>query len=281
MNNQELQKAESGSWQVQSTKPNPLIGAWIVNKEDLEVAKTMVEKKIGQFSREEINDIVDVLAQWRLLLGVTSDTTEAELIFITQFIYDNYKHFTLSDMKIAKNWAIMGKIDVGFVTQKTFSSYYIARSLNAYEEEKRKIINQINENRERYLRRKDLDNPIKLTPEENARNFKDHIITIYKIHSQGKEIVDIGDMIYNWMKAVGLMKPDSQEVSDALIYATDKVREFNYENGKNQTKLQVDPETDEARKKKYARAYCIGKQFDRMSISAIIEKITIEYFKNK
>ena len=113
MSNQELQKVDSENLQVQSIKPNELLGNWITNKEHYEISLTYSEKKIGRFNSEEMGDIVDVLAQWRLMLGVTSDTTQEELVFITQFLYDNYKHLTLPDLKMAKNWSIMGRVDVG------------------------------------------------------------------------------------------------------------------------------------------------------------------------
>ena len=266
---------------MQSIKPNELLGNWITNKEDYGIALTYSEKKIGKFNREEMGDIVDVLAQWRLMLGVTSDTTQEELIFITQFLYDNYKHLTLSDLKMAKNWSIMGRVDVGFVSQKTFSSYYISRCLNAYEEEKRRIINELHIKKERYESRMAIENPKKLSPEEEAKSFKDHIVTMYSAYTNGREIYDIGDMVYNWLKFVGLITPNGKEVQDALIYATEKFRQLKHDEVNAKTKIKLDQEGEEIRKKKYAREYCIMRLFEKIPLSELVSRITIDYFKNK
>ena len=263
---------------MQSTKQNELIGNWITNKEDYALAITYSEKKIGLFDRIEMGDIVDVLANWRLMLGVTSDTTQEELIFITQFIYDEYKYLTLSDLKIAKNWAIMGKIDIGFVTQKTFSSYYIAKCITAYEGEKRRIINDLHNKKERYEMRMAIEKPKEISVEEEAKNFIEHIVVMYNAHKEGREIYDIGDMVYNWLKAIGLMKPTNLEVQDALVYATEKIRQLKYE---GYTKFNLDTDAEENRRKKYAREYCVSKLFDKTMLSDLISKINIEYFKNK
>lgn len=279
MSNHELQKADSSNLQTQLEKQNKLIGNWIVNQEEYQIALTVSEKKIGKFNRDEMGDIVDVLAQWRLLLGVTSDATQEELVFITQFLYDNFKHLTLSDLQTAKNWSIMGKIDVGFVSQKTFSSYYISRCLNAYEDEKRRIINEISQRKERYESKRALENPVKLSAQEEARSFKDYLLTLYKAYSEDREFYDFGDMLYNWGKSVGLIKPDNKEVSDAMIYATERLREFKQSENRLIASKNIDVMDDETRKKKFARVFVITNMFRRHSISEIIQKIDINYFK--
>jgi len=279
MSNHELQKAESSDLQKQSEKPNKLIGNWIINQQEYQIAQSMTQKKIGKFNREEMGNIVDILAQWRLLLGVTSDATQEELIFITQFLYDNYKHLTLSDLKMAKDWSITSKIDVGFVTQKTFSSYYIARCLNAYEEEKRRIINEINERKDRYEAKKALENPMRISPEEEAKSFKDYLLTLYKSYSEDREFYDLADMVYNWGKSVGLINPTNKEVSDALIYATERLREYKQSENRLIASKNIDTMDDETRKKKFARVFVITNMFRKHPVSELIQKINIEYFK--
>lgn len=264
---------------MQLTKQNELIGNWLVNNEDYAIAHTLSDKKIGQFDRVELGEVVDVLAQWRLMLGVTSETTQEELAFITQFIYDEYKHLTMSDLKLAKNWVIKGRVDVGFVTQKTFSAYYITRSLNAYEDEKRRLINEIAHKKERYESRRAMEKPEPISVEDKVESFKEHILIMYRASNEDRAIVDLGDMVYNWLREVKLLQPDSKEVSDAMNYATERLREMKYEENKLNFKIHLDPQSDEIRKKKFAREYVINKLFKRISVSDIISRISIEYFK--
>ena len=279
MSNQELERTQSQKLQTQLVKPNALIGNWVTTAEDNKIALTLSEKRIGLFDRVDMADIVDLMAQWRLMLGVTTDTTQEELIFITQFIYDSYKHLTLSDLNIAKNWAILGRIDVGFVTQKTFSSYYVSRCINAYEVEKRRIINDIAEKKERYETRKAIDNPIQQSTEEKANSFKDHILTMYRAVNEDRPIIDLADMVYNWLKAVGLLKLSELEIKEAMLYAADRLREMNFQDNMLNAKNNIDTQTDELRKKKFAREYVINKVFKKLSVSDIVSKISIDYFK--
>lgn len=221
------------------------------------------------------------MANWRLLLGVTNEVTQEELIFITQFIYDHYKHLTLSDLELSKNWAITGRVDVGFVTQKTFSSYYISRCINAYEDEKRKIINEINQRKERYEMKKELESPKQISPEEKANSFKDHLITLYKAFVEDREYVDVGDIVYNWAKENRLVSLNPREVQDAMLYATERLREVKATDVKASPSLNFMAMDDETRKKKYARIFVLNNMFRKYAISELITKINIEYFKKR
>ncbi len=76
-----------------SVKQNKLIGDWIQNEVEYEVAKTFDGKRIGQYTKEDMTKLVELMAHWRVLLGVTSDSTEIELVVICQFVYDNFKKY--------------------------------------------------------------------------------------------------------------------------------------------------------------------------------------------
>lgn len=266
---------------MQHTKPNKLIGNWIVSKEEFKIASTVVDKRIGDFSREEMGQIVDLMSNWRLLLGVTSEVTQEELIFITQFIYDQYKYLSLSDLELAKNWAITGRTDVGFVTQKTFSSYYISRCINSYEDEKRRIINEISQRKEKYEMRKELETPKQLSPEDRANSFKDHLITLFKAFNEDREYVDVGDIVYNWAKDHRLVSLNPKEVQDAMLYANERLREFKANDIKASPSMNFMAMDDDTRKKKYARIFVLNNMFRKYAISELIGKITLDYFKKR
>lgn len=266
---------------MQHKKPNNLIGNWIVNSEEYNIASTLSEKKIGEFNREEMGSIVDLMANWRLMLGVTNEVTQEELVFITQFIYDNYKYLCLRDLEYAKNWAIMGKTDVGFVSQKTFSSYYVSKCINAYEDMKRRIINEISHRKDRYEAKRAIEKPTKLSPEEEANSFKDHILTLYKAFVEDREYMDVGDMVYNWAKAVGILNLNPKEVQDAMTYGIERLREFKATETRASASLNLMEMDDETRKKKYARIFVLNNMFRKYAISEIIQKINLEYFKKR
>ena len=272
--NNNIQKTEDNS--IQKIQSNTLLGNWIKDENDYQIALTYSEKKIGEFNRDDMTKLVELMAQWRLLLGVTSDTTEAELILICQFVYDNFKKFTLSDIKLAMNWTISGKVEVGFVSQKNISSYYVSRALNGYEEVKRSIFNRMMEERNRYLNRLEdqKSKQIVETPEEKADGFKEFILSMYNQHINGGEFYDLGDMVYNWLKKTNQLDRNSEVINAAIKFGHDKlIEEKVTAKFKNKLYDVIDEGLDERKRKKYARAYMIKKYFDNIGIGELVSKI--------
>lgn len=267
---------------IQSTEQNKLIGSWIRNDAEKAVALTYSEKRIGDFKREDMTKLVELMAQWRVLLGVTSDPTEQELIIICQFMYDNFKQYTLADVRLAMNWAIAGKLDVGFVTQKNISSYYVSKVMNAYDEAKRQIFNSFMEEREKHLsRQNELEKP-KPTPQEEAESFKGYAISLYKSYQDGISWYDISDIFYNWLKRTGQMNPSQKEVAEAVEYGKRKYMEDRQnDNLKDKITKSIEPQKKQDQQKKYARQYMIQLYFDKTPINVLVEKIKPSQFTKK
>jgi hypothetical protein len=181
-------------------KQNELIGNWIKTETELELVKTLSHKKIAHFTKEDMASLVEVMAKWKVLLGATNEATSEELILICQFIYDNFKKFTLEDIKIAMNWSISGKIDMSFVSTKTISALYVSKALQLYENEKKNVINKIAEEKLLYERKKSRDEVIIATPEEKANTFKTILIDLYSDYKNNGNFFDFGDFVYNWIK---------------------------------------------------------------------------------
>jgi hypothetical protein len=265
-----------------SLKQNKLIGDWIQNEVEYEIAKTYSHKKIGDYKKEDMTKLVELMARWRLLLGVTSDSTEMELVVICQFVYDNFKHFTLPDVNMAMNWAISGKIDVGFVTQKNLSSFYVSKVLNAYEDLKRQIFNDFMERRERYLQRAQIESKPTVTLEEKANTFKDMIVGCYRTYKEDKPFYDFNDFIYNWLKSTGQIQATQEEINAAVFYGQEKYREEkrqqNAANILRQMKNLETPDNKDEKQKKYAREYMIMKYFDKYTLAEIVSKIKPSQF---
>lgn len=220
--------------------------------------------------------LVEVMAQWRLLLGVTSDSTEQELIVICQFLYDNFKKFTLSDIKLAMNWTISGKVDVGYVTQKNISSYYISRALNAYEEEKRRIYNKLMYERDKQIERQKNEDHSAITAKDRANIFKEAILTMYKSYKEGRPIIDFGDFAYNWLKRTNQLSKDPIVISDAIKYGQDMyLKERHSEGGLSPFSNLGKTEDKQDRQKKLSRQYMIMQYFNHHTIPEIISKINI------
>lgn len=273
--NQEIQKhQQSKNSLTQYNQPSSIVGDWIRSDDEYAIALTYVEKKIGEFKREDMTKLVELMAQWRLLLGVTSESTEQELIVIVQFMYDNFKKFTLADVRLAMNWAISGKTDVGFVTQKNISSFYVSKAMKAYDDEKRVIYNRLMAEREKFLAKMEDENKPKVTPLMKAESFKEMIVGMYDSVQSGGIFYDIGDIVYNWLKRSGQLKPTKEQIAAAVRYGQDKY----YEEKEQQSLRQkltdtIDPMDKDKKQKKYAREFIIMQYFTIHTIGEIINKI--------
>ena len=278
----ELQKTPLNSSRAVSTRQNKLIGDWIQNDLELEIAKTYEHKKIGDYTKEDMTKLVELMAHWRLLLGVTTESTEMELVVICQFVYDNFKKFTLPDIRMAMNWAISGKIDIGFVSQKTLSSYYVSKVLNAYNEEKRHIFNDMMERRERHLQRLSLDTKPEVTNVEKANSFKEMLVSIYQSHHEGRAFYDFNDFIYNWLKRTGQLQATQEDINAAVFYGQEKYREERRQQNAVNILRQLSnldtKDNKEEKQKKYAREYMIKKYLDKYTLGEIVSKIKPDQF---
>ena len=268
-------------------KQNSLIGSWIENETELELVKTFSNKKIGNFSKEDMSELVELMAKWKVLLGATNEATSAELILICQFIYDNFKKFTLEDVKIAMNWAISGKIDMSFVSTKTISALYVSKALQLYEEEKKNIINKVAADKASFERKQSIENPVKVSDEEKANIFKTLLIDVYTTYKQNQKFIDFKDFVYNWLKNNKILIPTKKDVTDAMIYGETKTREYKQLESRNKKEVfsvtkYFESQDDDYRKKKFARQYIVMQFFDKINnLQELLSYIKIEQFKNK
>lgn len=220
------------------------------------------------------------MGKWRLLLGVTSESSDQELIIICQFMYDNFKNYTLADVKLAMNWVISGKVEVVYVTQKNISSFYVSKAMKAYDEEKRLIYNRLIEDRDKYLSRMEDINKPKVTPLEQAESFKEMIVGMYDSVNTGGIFYDIGDIVYNWLKRTGQLKPSKGQIELAVKYGSDKYHQEKEDKSLRSKLIESTDSSDiDAKKKKYAREYMVIQYFTNNTIGYIVNKIQSNQFE--
>lgn len=266
---------------ARSSGQNKLIGDWIKNEVEYSVARTYEGKKIDDYDHEDMKKLVELMALWRHHLGVTTDPTEQELIVICQFVYDNFKRFTLSDIRLAMNWAISGKIDVGFVTQKNISSFYVSKALNAYSDAKRSIYNELMENRERHITRQQLEVSVQHTPVERANQFREYIVSLYRGYREGGYFYDIGDFAYNWLKKTKQLNLSKEEIDAAVEYGKKALRQLRQADAGSAAALlrnAIGKESGEVAEKRLAREYILTRYFEQNTLPQIIDKINIKDF---
>jgi len=224
--------------------------------------------------------LVELMARWRTLLGVTSEATSEELTIICSFAYENYGHISYMDFYNAMNGAIMGKYDLGFIMQKNLNTFYVTKALNAYLAEKAEIVNEIIRQKEKYELEQN-NRKVELTPERRADNFRDHLITMYRSYKDGGEarIMDLGGLIYDWLRRTKILEPTQADISDALTHANNRfIAERQEESMRKLFAESIDKKSEDLQKKKLARVYLISKVFDAHELVELVKKVEVKDF---
>lgn len=257
-----------------------LYGSWVKSATQLTIVQTFDGKRIRDYNSDDMAHLVELMAKWRYLLGATSDPTPEELTIVCQFVYDNFENLTYLDICTAMNWAIGGKIDMGFVMQKSLSTFYVAKAIRLYLNEKTEIVNEIARAKERAEMELQAQK-VELTPEQKAANFKEHIIAVWKAYKSDGEagLFDIGSMVYNWMRKSQVLIPTPQDVSVAMQKGNDRyIRERQEENLRNILNKTTDDKAEQRTIKKYAREYLISQVFDKYDINQLVAHIRAAHF---
>jgi hypothetical protein len=271
--------AKSQNSEIQYKKPNNLIGDWIKNHEQLTIAQTFSEKKIEQFNKNDMAQLVDAISNWQVMLGIGNDTSEQELIFICQFIYDNFGWLTLTDVNMTMKLVVSQKIKLEYTSQKKITALYVSKSLNAFIDYKTELYNEILKNKAKHIDKLEENNVRVLSKLEKANDFKNHCIAMYKNYEQDGWAIDFGDFFYNWMKRLNI-------INDALIPQALSYAESRYIDDKknpNSLAMQIkmglnNIESIKFQKKKYAREFVVNKFFSENDIIDIIQLIKQEQF---
>lgn len=278
--------------QLSPIENSPYYGKWLKTDAERDIAKTFVEKKLGHYTAEDITEIVKLLKKWKEYIGITGmqnvkelvNNIEVEFITLIQFLYDNFKHITYTDLKLARDWAVMGVTDLSKVSKKTLSAEYVSRSIMLYEERKRDIVAEIIRNKTTYDRMLESSGIKKQqTPAEKADTFKSIIMGHYDSYKKNVLFVDFGDYVYNWIKANHLLPVTPELKAEADKYAS--TRYANEKSEINVTRalageplIKETEDSEEAKKNKYRKHYAITTFFDIFDITDIVKMITPQQF---
>jgi hypothetical protein len=257
---------------------NPLIGSWIKGSLQHKIAETYSQKRIGEYDKVDMEALVNAMAKWSLLLGVTQKVTSGELTVICQFVYDNWKHYTITDVETAMNMAISHKFDIGFVSQKIFSAYYVSRCFSSYEDYKRGIVNEIYQQKEIWENQQE----VKVTPQQKMQRHREHITMIYRDFKATGVVNDIGDICYLWLrdkaKALRLTTVLKNEAKD---YAKQRMVTDKIQAGAAGESVGafLKNYNEEKKMQKYVREYVLMKFFEATSLTNVLYLIKIEDFQ--
>lgn len=247
------------------------------NKEQADIVNAVQNSLV--LSKLAVGDVVDSMAQWRLMLGVHKDgSNPQELAIASQFVHTQFNHLTVEELNLACLNYILNKYDKEIQFYGVLSPLFISQVINAYLYYRKMTLAQTIRNKEKYEEQLLLEQSSnKPTKEEECEITKKIIKDFYNDWKEKGEFTDILSIAYRFFrprKEVFRFYFDSERIQKAQEWA---VKKYLQDKDKDifLDKLQV---TD-LRKKRYARTWCVMEYFSRFkNVDEILIKIVPELF---
>lgn len=240
-----------------------------------------MEKPILQYldGSESMPRLIDILAKWRWMSGVSSnhqseEDIAKELVLIADFIFRNYPKLSIEEISLSIDLSLTNTFDVDVNAYNSFSPMYVSRILNAYIDYKKGLYNTISAKKDLEDSRKYLEK--KPTPLEKMESMIDLIKYFYEEYKSIGEVKDHFNAIYHFLKRTSRISLSKEIIDQALAYGK--------EMSANHVATHWDmfdrnkPDGEEI-VKRFARNYCVQKIFDTIDIEDYVSKIKVHEFE--
>jgi hypothetical protein len=228
---------------------------------------------------KDTNKIIDVVAKWRMYIGMPKQDITEELTVISSFIFMTYKHLTLKEIELAYHLSAIKVLDdVEF--HGYFSPMYVGKVIDAYLYYRKKNLADA-------IRRKEkhewelADKKNTPSPEKQAEDWKEMVEGFYKKYQEMGEIEDVFNLCYDYFRNKNKLLKISKEILDeALLYGADKAQKRK-QNANPFLKFNLEQEQTDAEREKqrWAKNYCVQKFFSTIKdINLLLETIKPEHF---
>ena len=130
---------------MQSQGLQTWIGEVATTPEQKKLAIAISENKLAQYQVDELKEpISSLIALWNLTIGKREELLPQIIVLIGKYIIEYYPQITLSEIKLAIDLSVMGKLSVGAECYDNFSPMYVSKILNAYLEYKTRMVGDLN-----------------------------------------------------------------------------------------------------------------------------------------
>jgi hypothetical protein len=246
-----------------------LIGAWANNELEKHIAISLSEKRIRHYSNNDMAKLMELMGEWRFLLGVSSQASDRELIMMTKYVSESYPQLTYTDIRTTMMMAMQGKLDIAFTPMINFSAKYVSDCINDYCSHKSRFINEALHKQDKKDAKAE-NKPKNYTPEERMNIFASILTVAYNMAHNLNEVMDFENRIYKWLRHTKQIKMSQDDINEAIKYGESKYRKL--------YGAKRDEESPD-RIKKYGREHAVVKYFLSVPLSEIMSKINVEYFK--
>lgn len=256
------------------TEQNSLL-RFVKNDEERELAIAVVN--FPQIVQIPVEQVINLVALWRMYIGVPKTDVAEELAFLSNFIIENYGHMTVGEIELAIRLSVMRKLkDTEF--NGYFSALYVSKVLESYLYYRKITLADSIREREIAIREEKERNQ-KPSPEEQAKRFQQLFRNFYQEWKDTGTINDPFSLAYNYLRNNKLMHVPQNVVAEAQAYGKKKADEQNKNRQKKGLKTTFSSiDLFQMEEKKWARNYCVQKYFENVDIDILCNKIIPEHF---
>ncbi len=217
---------------------------------------------IAQSTPEQV---LKVVAKWRMYIGIPKNEVGEELAVITDFIHKNYGHMTLQEIELAYNLSAMNRLDnVEFYG--SFSPMYVGKVISAYLHYRKVLLTDAIREREKKIQ-EELEIANRPTPEQQRDFTREILGSFYNEYKEKGDFNDLLSLTFKHLRKYGYLKPSKEEVAEAMKYANHIID--------TRDKKPIDRDFEV---KLLGRKYVVKKYFDKISFDMLMNNIKTEHF---
>jgi hypothetical protein len=227
---------------------------------------------IGRKKPNEIEDLIDSIAKWRIYVGLPKDDATFDLVLISNYVYNSFPFLTISEFELAWMLSINNKLeDCTFFG--TFSPLYIGKVLNSYLQYRKMVMADTIKRKEaaEFEEKYKINKP---SAKEQCDTIRSIIKSQYDNYKKSKEIIDPFNLIYNFLRKHKILKVTQQDIDIAMLYGNNK-----YDKLENIMVNNIFNISKEEKIKNIARCYLVQKFFENIEIDSFISTIKEEMFQ--
>lgn len=159
----------------------------------------------------QYNDLIKVISEWRIYLGIKDEMTDVELELNTRYLKEEYPDFTLEKIRLAIKYSLKGELKCDIKPYGAFSPLYISTILNAYQRYDEKIVSGLL--REKNKAEEEIRNkPLELSSREKVDSRRKYLKWLQvQLNSTDKFVKDFKDVAWNFFTRSGLFAAENMD----------------------------------------------------------------------
>ena len=247
------------------------IGAYSENEEERTIVKAQLEPQIihYDFSNPAHKKIIIAeFVEWGVMIGIKDTITPEENIINAKFIITNYPHITITEIRQAINWSVVGKLDVDATPYGKLSPMYMAKIINAYLDKRDMTNKQLKMRLTSDKARKEMEAKYNKPYDQEVKAHRQFLIDKLPTYIQSDKVdVALNLLAWRFMKRAKKVDESMFDIN-CQEYATEMINQYKmtqaYKN-EIQTLSDINAKTKiDAAYKRYMEHYTIKKALQRI-----------------